>query len=269
MKRVEGATIEAAITSAAAQLGIAKKELDYQVIQQPRHGFLGIGKRSAIIEVSVPKPAKKNDRRPELQKAKKDEVKVNKQSPKPKSAPRGQQANQTAPLDEKEKQALQAKENHARNLQRMKRVSKGLVKYLTDSLTALGVKGQVKIEQLRVHDLKLVVDTEHPSWVVGFHGRRINALEALGATYLNYHGVKDAQLILDTGDYRERRRKALQNLMADSITEVIATNQAVFLDPMPARERKLLHKLAEKSPTVKTYSHGKEPFRSVVIAPRN
>lgn len=266
MKKVSGTTIDEAVTNAASQLGITKTELKYRVIQQPRHGFLGIGKRNAIIEVSTPVNKQVNEHhRPQsvkavIHKASHESSKHRKEQP---------TTHQTKLLDEKEKLALQAKESHARNLQRMQRVSKGLVKYLTDSLAALGIKGQVKVEQLRVHDLKLVIDTDHPSWVVGFHGRRINALESLGATYLNYHGVKDAQLILDTGNYRERRRKALQNLMADSVTEVIATNQAVFLDPMPARERKMLHKLAETSSAVKTYSHGKEPFRSVVIAPRN
>lgn len=265
MKKVAGTTIDEAVTNAASQLGITKTELKYQVIQQPRHGFLGIGKRKAIIAVSTPTPKPADDYH--LQPTK---VATHKENHTPAKHQAEKLVNhQNEPLDEKEKLALQAKKNHARNLQRMQQASVGLSKYLTDVLTALGIKSQMKVDQLRVHDLKLVIVTEHPSRVVGFHGRRINALESLGATYLNYHGVKDAQLILDTGDYRERRRKALQNLMADSVTEVIATNQAVFLDPMPARERKLLHKLAEKSPAVKTYSHGKEPFRSVVIAPRN
>lgn len=267
MKKFESTTIEAAVTQAASQLGIAKADLKYELVQQPRHGFLGIGRRNAIIQVSAPHPVQKSIQKQPAHPAHKAVKKeAHHKSP---SAKRKQAAAENQPLDEKEKLALQAQENHARNLQQMKQASKGLAKYLTDVLTVLGIRSQVKVTQLRVHDLKLVIDTERPSHVVGYHGRRINALESLGATYLTYHGVKDAQLILDTGDYRERRRKALKNLMADSITEVIATNQAVFLDPMPARERKMLHKLAEKSSAVKTYSHGKEPFRSVVIAPRN
>lgn len=271
MKKFEGTTIDAALAAAATQLGIAKGELQYQVTQEPRHGFLGIGKRMAIIQVTVPKTtpqkeksAQNSHNRP--RQVKKQPTRHEKHEPaREKQAKRAQ----TKPLDEKEKLAQEARANHVRNLHRMQAVSKGLVKYLTDALSALNIQGQVKIDQLRVHDLKLVVETKSPSRVVGYHGRRINALESLGATYLTYHGIKDAQLVLDTGDYRERRRQSLKNLMADSVTEVIATNRAVFLDPMPARERKLLHKLAEKSPAVKTYSHGKEPFRSVVIAPRN
>lgn len=266
MKKFEATTIEQALATAASQLGIAKIDLQYEVIQHPRHGFLGIGKRNAIIQVTTPvvKPVKKPQAKPQPQ-ANQRAVQQPIQTKEKAHATTLKQA----PLDEKEKLAREAQENHEKNLQRMQTASKGLVKYLNDILDVLEIKGQVKVDQLRVHDLKLVVETERPSRVVGFHGRRINALESLGATYLTYHGVKDAQLILDTGDYRERRRKALKSLMADSVTEVIATNQAVFLDPMPARERKLLHKLAEKTPTVKTYSHGKEPFRSVVIAPNN
>lgn len=75
--------------------------------------------------------------------------------------------------------------------------------------------------------------------------------------------------MLNSGDYRQHREQALRKLMANSITKVIAYNQAVYLDPMPARERKLLHKLGEASGKVKTYSHGREPYRSVVIAPKD
>lgn len=267
MKKFEATTIDAAVTQAASQLGIAKTDLKYVVTQQPRHGFLGIGRRCAIIQVSAPTPVKKNIHSQPA--SRKQQAAKTEENPKQAVEKREQPTAEEKPLTEKEKLALQAQENHAHNLQQMKKVSNGLVNYLTDVLAVLGIKSQVKVKQLRVHDLKLLIDTDHPSHVVGYHGRRINALESLGATYLTYHGVKDAQLVLDTGDYRERRRKALKNLMADSITEVIATNQAVFLDPMPARERKMLHKLAEKSSAVKTYSHGKEPFRSVVIAPRN
>ena len=61
---------------------------------------------------------------------------------------------------------------------------------------------------------------------------------------------------------------ALAKLAQRSVTEVIATQQAVFLAPMPARERKFLHQYLETEPQVKTYSHGREPYRSLVIAPK-
>ena len=86
---------------------------------------------------------------------------------------------------------------------------------------------------------------------------------------MNYHGASKTIVILDTANYRQRRQKALHTLAERSVTEVVATGQAVFLDPMPARERKQIHKELENNRHVRTYSHGREPYRSVVIAPAN
>ena len=76
-------------------------------------------------------------------------------------------------------------------------------------------------------------------------------------------------VILDTANYRQRREESLRQLAERSVMEVVSTGQAVFLDPMPARERKQLHQELQENDHVKTYSHGREPYRSVVIAPKN
>ncbi|MCB8599906.1 hypothetical protein LJE10_17270 [Blautia sp. DFI.9.9] len=36
-----------------------------------------------------------------------------------------------------------------------------------------------------------------------------------------------------------------------------------------ACERKCLHHVLEDNPRVKTYSHGRDPYRSVVVAPKD
>lgn len=136
-------------------------------------------------------------------------------------------------------------------------------------LAALGVTAKPKIVKLRTHELVVDLQADNSGRVIGFHGRRINALEQLGTAFLSYHGVDDPGLILDTSNYRQKRQQSLEKLAARCVTEVIATGQAVFLDPMPARERKYLHHVLEDNPRVKTYSHGRDPYRSVVVAPKN
>ena len=54
MKYIEtkGDTLDAAIESALQQLGLARDEVSVEVLQNPKAGFLGIGKEPAIVRVS-------------------------------------------------------------------------------------------------------------------------------------------------------------------------------------------------------------------------
>ncbi|MDR2635630.1 MAG: Jag N-terminal domain-containing protein [Campylobacteraceae bacterium] len=49
--RVEADTLEEAYSKAAEELSCSVTELDLQVLQYPKSGFLGFGKKSAIVEV--------------------------------------------------------------------------------------------------------------------------------------------------------------------------------------------------------------------------
>lgn len=61
MGRYTGETVEEAVASASKKLGVAVDQLEVKTIQQSRHGFLGIGRREAIIEVSIKKAQKKDN----------------------------------------------------------------------------------------------------------------------------------------------------------------------------------------------------------------
>lgn len=247
--------------AAVEHFGVGPDRLTVRVVQAARHGFLGLGRRPAKIEVAVkqvdqaaPKqhPAS-NQGAGTTVKQKKTET----------------MASQPMKLTPEEQAQEEMAKNHQRNLATMAEAAKGLQEYLVAIYRQLGIKVHAELTAVRAHECEINLVTEQAGQVVGYHGRRLNAVEQLGAAYLNYHGVHDVSLVLDTGDYRARRRESLEKIMERSITQVIATNQAVFLDPMPARERKYLHKLGEKSGQVRTYSHGREPFRSIVIAPKN
>ncbi|MDR2790146.1 MAG: Jag N-terminal domain-containing protein [Campylobacteraceae bacterium] len=49
--KIEADTLEEAYSKAAKELSCSVTELDLQVLQYPKNGFLGLGKRAAIVEV--------------------------------------------------------------------------------------------------------------------------------------------------------------------------------------------------------------------------
>ena len=50
---VSAKTIEDAITEACQKLSVVSDKLDYEVIQEPSSGFLGINAKPAIIKASI------------------------------------------------------------------------------------------------------------------------------------------------------------------------------------------------------------------------
>lgn len=82
MKTITAKTLEEAIIKASSELGCSVLDLQYEVIQAPSHGFLGFGRKDAIIEVSLkekspppPSPAPKPAPKPALLDTKIAEIK--------------------------------------------------------------------------------------------------------------------------------------------------------------------------------------------------
>ena len=76
-----GKTIDAAVETALAQLGLTRDDVTYQVITLPKSGFLGIGAVPAKVQVTYEAP----DLKPAAPAEKQPEVKP---EPKPEAAPR-------------------------------------------------------------------------------------------------------------------------------------------------------------------------------------
>lgn len=261
-----GTTIADAKQQAKKQLKLtANQELQLEVIQEPRRGFFGIGRRLAKVAATV--TTKETLEKPQMTNresaakpapVKDSPVSENRQAPQ-----------ETANGETDELDPAEIKRRHQANIDRVQHGGQLLVAYLTDVCAQLGIKVAPQIMDVQAHELKIDLQTAASGKVIGRHGRRINALEQLSNTFMDYHGAPKTTVILDTSDYRKRREEAVKSLAERSVTEVVASGKAVFLDPMPARERKLIHQTLEGNSHVKTYSHGREPYRSIVIAPKN
>ena len=62
MITVSAKTVSDAITEASIELGIASTDMEYEVVEEGSAGFLGIGKKQAVI-----KAWKKNDNKKETE----------------------------------------------------------------------------------------------------------------------------------------------------------------------------------------------------------
>ena len=74
------------------------------------------------------------------------------------------------------------------------------------------------------------------------------------------------RVILDIENYREKRKKTLEDLAEKIAKTVVKTRKSVKLEPMQAYERKIIHSKLEQNSKVETISVGEEPYRRVVVS---
>lgn len=76
MKKFEAKTLEEAYESATNHFGCSITELEIEIIQQASGGFLGFGKKNAIITVIQKNYRKRDDRRHKEQRFRKKDIKI-------------------------------------------------------------------------------------------------------------------------------------------------------------------------------------------------
>ena len=96
-------------------------------------------------------------------------------------------------------------------------------------------------------------------------GDTLDALQYLTSMVAN-RGDKDyVRLTIDTCGYREKRRKALQELASRICKSVLRTGRSVALEPMNPYERRIIHSTVTAIEGVSSHSSGEEPNRKVII----
>ena len=114
--------------------------------------------------------------------------------------------------------------------------------------------------------IKIDLNGENDKILIGYRGEVLNALQNIANAVANRNAERKLRVILNIGNYREKREKALEEL-ADKVSKtVLKTGKSITLEPMMAYERKIIHNRLQTSNRVKTYSIGEEPYRKVVIA---
>ncbi|GGG26753.1 RNA-binding cell elongation regulator Jag/EloR [Paenibacillus abyssi] len=101
--------------------------------------------------------------------------------------------------------------------------------------------------------------------MIGRRGQTLDALQYLANIVANRYSDSHLRIVLDAENFRERRRKTLEDLSDRLANRVIRTRKEVVLEPMSPHERKVIHSQLQNHPKVKTFSKGDEPNRRVVI----
>ena len=238
-----GKNVAEALSSALRQLGCTEDEVDYEVLEAPSKGFLGL--------FGV-KPAK---------------IKVTKKAVQA-SAPIEQESTVAEPIHiepaaEGENPA-EAKVSSVSAAEQLARAEN----FLREVFAAMNIAvnwQQSDSEEGVVFNL----EGENLGILIGKHGQTLDSLQYLTNLAAN-RGVAEGRvrIIIDIEGYRARREETLMRLAGHLAEKACRIGEEVHLEPMNRHERKIIHMALQDNRRVSTYSAGDEPRRYVVIVPR-
>jgi len=138
--------------------------------------------------------------------------------------------------------------------------------YATQIIQAMKLKCNVNVRYEEEGILvNLSGDADDLGILIGKRGATLDAFQYLLTVVVNKDHDDHIRVTLNVGDYRKRREETLLRLAQRLAVEVEQTGKSVALEPMSARERRLIHMALQESTGVYTESDGEESYRHVVI----
>ena len=131
----------------------------------------------------------------------------------------------------------------------------------------MGERAEVNQIEIDAESVELEIKGDGSGILIGRHGQTLDALEYIVNRILARR-IKDAAPIsLETESYRSRRRQQLHRMALSVGERAKREHQPVRLDPMPPRDRRVVHMALKDDPMITTRSAGEGFMRSIEIVP--
>ena len=291
---VSAKTLDDAITEALIQLSVTSDQLEYDVIEKGNAGFLGIGRKQAVIKARRKVEKKENDEpvidfsdavkgvmsesKPDNHhkhnnkdnKKKKDNRKKENHNKNPRHESSSEKVKEeTVKAEKKEKNEKPRKPVQERKEIELAKVEEVTVKtceeFLTNVLKAMDMEVEIKTSIDEEGALCMEMSGENMGILIGKRGQTLDSLQYLTNRVANKTQDGYVRVKLDTEDYRRRRKETLENLAKNIAHKVKRTRRSVSLEPMNPYERRIIHSALQGDRSVTTHSEGEEPYRRVVV----
>ena len=288
-----GKTIDLAIESALAQLGLDRDSVSVQVLQQAKGGFLGLGAQPAKVQVTYeapdevpaapkvalssasrkPKPAApkvpeapKPAPKPEMPKAPEAPKQA---APKPTEAPKAPEAPKQRPPKAPRQPKPEAPKAPAAPKEyapapegsveeKIERFIKGLLEHMDSNAVPHCWK-----ESGSTYRVDLV--GEDLGYLIGRRGDTLDAIQHLCNYAVNRDVEGHIRVNVDAEAYRQKREESLRRYARKKAQQVLKARRRTTLEPMNAYERHVIHAALQDMENITTHSTGVEPNRRVVI----
>lgn len=227
---------EQAITRALKIMEATPEQVVNVIEKQKSKSFLGIFNREGVYEIEIDKTPKE-----------KKEVKIEKIK--------------DTEVTEKKKEHVKEQTIEVKEIKREKKdVSETIKKKAEELLENIGLVLKVEVDRLSDRNYLVNLYGEDNGIIIGKKGKTLNSFE-----YLLNSIMKDYRIEVDVEGFKAKRTETLRELGKKMAEKVLKSGKPVRLNPMPPRERKVIHEVVNKYPELDTYSEGRDPKRYIVI----
>lgn len=228
----EGNTIDAAIEKALKILGVERDKVTVDILAEGKRGILGIGAKKARVRASLRRAL---------------------------FVEKDQESIERSPAAQEER--ISQDEIVAAG-QKGKQV-------LTEILRLMGIDSTVEVKPGEIEEeIILDIQGDSSSLLIGYRGQTLEALQYLLTRMISEkQGKEGPQLVIDTENYSEQRRKNLVDMALRLGEKAKRQRKTVTVDALSAVDRRIIQRALQDDPWVTTKSLGGGAYRRLLIIP--
>lgn len=227
---------EQAITRALKIMEATPEQVVNVIEKQKSKYFLGIFNREGVYEIEIDKTPKEK-KESKIEKIKDIEV------------------------TEKKKEHVKEQTIDIKEVKKDKKdISETIQKKAEELLENIGLVLKVEVDRLSDRNYLVNLYGEDNGIIIGKKGKTLNSFE-----YLLNSIMKDYRIEVDVEGFKAKRTETLRELGKKMAEKALKSGKPVRLNPMPPRERKIIHEVVNKYQELDTYSEGRDPKRYIVI----
>ena len=259
---VSGKNVDEALTNALIKLETTSDKVEYEVIEKGSAGFLGMGRKLAVIKVrkKEDKPVEANVKAKETETQKVADSSV---SYEPVKAEPVKSVDNNEIKDDSHEQPK--KTSKYTTVMPNEEVERRITTFLGDMFKAMNLEVKIDVKFDDPDCVNVELSGPNMGVLIGKRGQTLDSIQYLTSLVVNKGKDKYVRIKVDTEDYRNRRKETLESLAKNIAYKVKRSRRSVALEPMNPYERRIIHSALQNDKFVSTKSEGEEPFRHVVV----
>ena len=264
----EASSVEEALQKGLKDLALSEDKVKIDVIEGGSAGIFGLFKKEAKVKLTpLDSEFIKDEKQEEVKEVEVEELVEEKQEEKVVEIETVKEEvvveNEEA-VEEKIQEVIEKKEKREDYIVKNK---DSIVSYLQNIVIAMGYADATVdfTEDGNRHFTLNIKTEENTSLIIGKRGVTLNSLQFLVNNYAKKFSSHFFRIEVDCDDYRESRKKTLEELALNLAKKSKKIGKPVELEPMTSVERKIIHNALTGIKNVETESRGEEPYRYLVI----
>ena len=264
-----GKEIADAIKNACEELAVPQERLDIEVIETGTTGIFGLIRRKAHIKVLVKEEGGEavEEKSVFASAIKAATPKAEKAADKPAAAEvkAEPEEDQTDELDDEEsEESEEIEETEETQVELPEEVPKLIEEELTKLLTLMGYPSAVTIS-VKGSLVQCHVGEEHEAVLTGQEGKTLDSMQYLLRKIIARKVPHRLRLMVDVGNYREKRLIELKERALELAEKVKADGKTQIIPALSPSERRVIHMSLQDDKKIRSRSVGDGLFKKILI----